>query len=415
VAQVMKWSGQREDGSRFGLLWDSNEKTRRDTKSTDPNEVWNWAELKQSIRYVCEHCGHAHYDEPLTRRRLADGGLYIRTNSNADGSHRSFGGVSQLVAPNLSWFNSQIGGVKNFLFARVAAKQGDDRRQREFFQKVMAEPYDPDKSTSTDRLPVLSEISIESGSEKRWQHQDRIFMAIDKQMGHYWALIEAWSMNGQRCVVFADMVNTLEELRAKQLEFNVPDECTFMDTSYNRVESYGECARHGHEAPLRGRKHWFCWWALEGTDAKYFDKFTRVQEANGTRVVKTQLPYQDPPGIGDPLFGTHLDDARRALLAGKKCPVVKWSNPTIKDITLNYRRRLEKSQDAFIAPGVSQHFNRQIYSEEKRLIERNGSREWKWVKVKKDNHLWDCWNMSTVAACMAGCVNVHAVAEGATS
>lgn len=385
--QPFIWSHVREDGTRAGMRWETSERTRRESGE------WRWGELVQTVRYECIHCGHAHGDDPLTRRRMTVDGKHVPQNPDAPSTVKSFN-WGQLAMPNLSWFETRIGGVKNFLIANEQAKRGHEKPLIEFFQKVVGEPYDPDKHLYSQRLQTVELVSNKEGSfEFQGVTFTRRMMAMDVQADHVWALVEAFSDKGDSVVLEAAKLFTWEEAAEMQERHKVDSVDVSVDVSHRRSEVITECVRHGKEVEHQGRPYWVCWTALQGDDT---DGFTCKYK--GKRVT---LPYSWPPTEGDPLLGLGKRHPRwKEFGEGKSrrtCAVMKWSNPTVKDVVL--RRRDGKATgiiDVAVPGEWNKEYSRQMHSQKK--VPAEGTRQkWKWVRFR-DDHLFDCKCMNIVRA-----------------
>lgn len=387
--QPFHWSHVREDGSRAGMRWETSERTRRESGE------WRWSELVQTVRYECIYCGHAHADDPLTRRRMTVDGRHVAMNPDAPATVRSFN-WGQLAMPNLSWFETRIGGVKNFLVANEQAKRGHEKPLIEFFQKVVGEPYDPDKHIYTQRLQTVDLMTDDSGAFEfqgvKFTHR---FMAVDVQADHFWSLVEAYSDRGDSVALEAAQLWTWEEVEEMRERHDVKHVDVSVDVSHRRTEVITECALHGEEVEHQGRVYWVCWSALQGDDSESFTCKTK-----GKRV---SLPYSWPPVEGDPLQGLGKRHPRaKEFLGGntrKSCAIIKWSNPTIKDVVI--RRRDGRAQaviDVAVPGEWNKEFTRQLHSQKKVPADgKYASHKWKWVKFR-DDHLFDCKCMNTVRA-----------------
>jgi len=386
--QPFKWVVFRPDGTRAGMRWEESERTRR------PSGEWRWQELLPTVRYECSKCGFGHVDDPLTRRRLTNSLKYFSQNPEAGPSLETFS-WNQLAVPNLSWFETKIGGVKNFLIAHEQAQKGVDGPQREFFQKVLAEPFDPDRFAHT-RLPTIELTTPKEG--KFWPLQDYIFMSVDVQMDHFWVLVQAWSKKGDDLTLFAGKLFSWEEVAVKQKDFFVPDRCVFVDAAHDQNTVYAQCVKHGHIENSKDGPAWICWTALKGDDRK---EFIWTPSRGPQRGRKIRLPYSWPPGTGDPSIGQAAPDES---IRGRYCAVIFWSNPTIKDIAKRRRDQMLKGVTSLVSPGDwNEEFSKQMFSERKKKIlnSLNQVTE-KWERIgKRPNHLWDCFCMALVAACMA--------------
>jgi hypothetical protein len=377
-----RFSGQRADGSRWGILYEQEK---------DDADRTNLARALETIRFACPHCAHVHLDTPATKGAWNLSGRY-RTDPAESQKKKSFHWGNVIDFP---WTEL----VEKWLAARAAARLGAEVPTIQFMQKQLAEFYDPAKGGAVENLPTVTVTVAEADSGKFWASQDHIFLSVDKQLGHFWALAEAWSKSGESMVLWADRLETWQQVAEKQAEFKVPDQCVLVDCGNWQSEVWAECARHGH-ADKSGK--WRCWWAMRGTASPAFT--TQRKNKKTGKIEPVRLPYSWPADKGDPCFGLAADDPRRKELAGKTCPVVSWSNPTIKDICGSRRDAMMKGRLAFVGQGVSDHFSRHLFAEAKRPNAKDPGR-YSWEVIgKRPNHLWDCYCMSAVAASMAGII-----------
>ena len=375
-----RFSGTRDDGTRWGIRYEQEKNEAGQTRL---------ARALETIRFECPHCSHPHLDNPRTKGQWNLSGRY-KSDPAESQKKKSFHWGNVIDFP---WTEL----VEKWLAARAAAHLGAEVPTIQFMQKQLAEFYDPAKGGHVEKLPTIALELTAAG--KFWEKQDFIFLTVDKQLGHFWALVEAWSKEGESMVLWADRLETWQDVANKQAEFKVPDQCVFVDCGNWQSEVWAECARHGHATK---DKKWKCWWALKGTASPSFSGQRKNTKTGKLEPVR--LPYTWPADKGDPCFGLASDDPRRKELAGKVCPVVGWSNPTIKDICGSRRDAMMRGKLAFVGNGVGPHFSRHLFAEAKRPSAKDpGKFTWE-VIGKRPNHLWDAYSMSTVAACMAGII-----------
>ena len=77
------------------------------------------------------------------------------------------------------------------LAVALMARLGAEVPTIQFMQKQLAEFYDPAKGGHVEKLPTIALETTAAG--KFWDRQDFIFLTVDKQLGHFWALVEAWA------------------------------------------------------------------------------------------------------------------------------------------------------------------------------------------------------------------------------
>lgn len=393
-AQPFYWNYTRPDGSRAAMRWETSDRTRRE------NGEWRWSELEKTVRYECVFCGHAHSDDPLTRRRLTDSGHFVALNADAPPAVESFT-WNQLAMPNLSWWETKIGGVRNFLIALEQAKRGYNKPLIEFYQKVVAEPYNP---MSHEYQEKLATVTIEDGAvtggtivHDKTEFNLRL-AAFDVQADHLWGLAEAWNAAGDSLTLEAAKLFSWDEARAFQEKWNVPDQNVLVDQSHRGFEVVQACCRFGHTERISGRDAWVCWKAMRGSDQ---DHFQYRPSGRSKRAQAINLPYAWPPAIGDPCSGLRTNDPRRAEFQGKVCQIITWSNPTIKDVVIARRDGRARGIKNLVRQGDwNEEFNRQMHSQKKvPVTAKYGGSKWRWEKFR-DDHLLDCKCMIVARAFM---------------
>lgn len=393
------WSYMREDESRAGMRWEESEKTRR------PNGEWIWSALVPTIRYECIYCGHGHTDDPQTRRRMLRSGEYIVFNPSAmervagARTKRSFS-YNQLSMTNLSWFETKTGGVKRFLNANEQAKKGNQDPLTEFFQKAVAEPYSPKKFYATNRLPV--EIVSD------WPEEHMRCLTVDVQETEFWGVVRAWSKTGESRMLWAGRLVSWGDIRAKQLEFKVPDSAVLVDSGDDTRTVYQQCAIHGHLEVKGGRGEWVCWRATKGEGGNSFPFFHK-------KLGRIDLPYRYPFSYGDPLGGQNEavrasffeslpDDAKKFFSGTGGMPrpsLIQFSNHAIKTILVKLRDG--KGAKFAVLKEVCDAWNEHMYAEHKEKVY-NPHGQYMGERFvnpqRKPNHLWDCEVLQVLAACL---------------
>ncbi len=396
--QPYDWDFRRPDGTRAAMRWDDTERTRR------PDGTWRWGELIQTIRYECIYCGERHYDDPVVRRRMSDNSKYVSQLGDSEAflnPHESFS-WNQLCILNLPWFETKQGGVKNYLIATDQYKKGNHALLQEFQQKVLAKSWDEARFAIFTKLPIHEITSGPDPEGKHWEKQDFLFMKIDVQLDHFWYLITAFSKDGEFQVLDFGKKYNWEDLREVQLKWGVRDQDVGCDCSHRQTEVWWHCVHYGHEETIRGKRVWFCWHSLRGTDEVQFIYVAKIAPGKTKKYV---LPYSWPPQRGDPCIGLRSDDPRRKTSKGRVCHVYAWSNPTIKDVAKNLRDAMAKGQRGSMRKAEwNDEFSKQMYSESKRL-NKLGRSKWE-VIGKRDNHGWDCFCM-TIVDCFKKRIFLH--------
>lgn len=394
-AQPFAWEHRRADGTFAAMRWDETETTRRESGE------WRWGELKPTIRYECIHCGSRHYDDPITRRRITST-LHYKAHNPDVVDHRSFT-WNQLAMPNLSWFETKIGGVKNYLSAMEQAGKGNDAPLMEFWMKVIAAPYNPAKHAAVASLQTVHVITTQKDPAPivvdgiTFEHR---LGACDVQEDWFRVVAQAYSARGDDITLEVATAYSWDDVSAFFDKWCVPPKNVSVDVSHRGHEVKIECCKHGDWVMNRGRRVWRCWRALKGDDQDWFTWNKQLQTGKTERV---QLPYSWPAQVGNPCATMRPDDPRRKLLLGKTCEVIAWSNPTIKDVVINRRDGRAKGIKSLVANGEwNDLFNMEMHSQKKVQADgKYGGGKWKWVKFRGD-HTLDCVCMNTVRAFQLG-------------
>jgi len=346
-------------------------------------EDWDFRLLRKSTYLECPSCRHRYEHTEYNRKLMLSQARYIPTNPNPKPEHLSHRWNALVLSPDvLSWGDLAVEWIQ----AELEYQKGNDAPSREFIQKRLAESYDPNRFLTTTKLPTI-EINT-SG----WAKESFRFLTVDVQEVEFWAVIRAWSRDGESRLMWAGKLLTYEEIEAKAAEFKVNPGCVFIDSSYDARRVYLECAKRNVVANIGGKQDWIGWKALNG-EAEARKSFV-YKRKDGKPVL---LPYSFPAKYVDPMMGREAKDRKYAKL-------FFWSNIAVKDILI--RLRDGKGAHWMAYDGVPDDWHTQMFSERRiRVYDRFGKESYKWERIgNRPNHLWDCECMQVVAACMASVI-----------
>jgi len=373
------------------IKWPTNEITK-------PNGRWNFDAVKRETRFVCEHCGAKIPHTEENSRLMNERGDYLVTNESAPFDQVSFRWNALVLSPSvLTWGDL----AAEWIVASKAWKAGYQEPMREFNTKREAKSFNPKKINPFENLPVIELQSPEAdagGRQKFWELQDFIFMGVDVQMHSFFVLVMAFGAGGDECAIFGAEVYNWSDVEEIQKRYGVADEDVMVDWSHRPTEVVQECARRGHWTTINRKKHWICWKALVGTDDYHFI----YQAPNG---MKVPLPYSWPPKSGDPSLSFRPDDPRKKDWLGKECQIIRWSNPSIKDIVIARRDGRVKAVRVETAKGDwNKEYFRQMHSQKKvQVAKQYGRSAWKYENFTDDHYL-DARCMCTVRAVQKGLI-----------
>lgn len=329
------------------------------------NGDWNFKAIKHGAFFECQHCAATFKHTEEVHRKMNAGAKYIPTNPNPTPGYISFRWNALCLSPSVcSWGDLAVEWLK----AEAEFAKGNEAPRKEFIQKRLAESYDPNKYITFQKLET---VKIDGD----WKLEKLRFMLVDVQETEFWVLIIAFSEAGDDLVLHAGKAFSWEEIRALQGQMKVNDRCVGVDCGFDTRKVYEMCARYG-------------WTALRGEDRREFEMARKGR--------KVMLPYSWPPAKGDPMMGTRLEGR-----AGS-CSVIRWSNPTIKDIAKRRRDGQTKTK-SLVADGVGDEFSQHMFSEyRKSEFDKRGNESVRWYRIgKRPNHLWDCYCMGVTMACLA--------------
>lgn len=346
----------------------------------DAKGRWLFDKLAPTIRHECPHCGHGHYDTPEVRRHILNRDGFVATNPSAPSEHVS------LTYPALlpGWVAWRM-VVEEFIEAMGSLKLGNIEPLKKWVGETLGQSWS-DRLRDirhTDRLNHLrGDYSIGEPAPAGWH----TFMGADRQAkdgDHYRWVVRAFSGDGESRLLGYGVVHAgpgleerLDEVRKKH---GVAPGCVMVDSGYKALEVYRACVRFG-------------WRAMRGDDAKYFN-FT--DPVDGKKIRRGwQIVYPE--------------EYRK--ISGKASRLFMWSNDFYKN-SLGYLLS-GAAGNWTIAKDVCDDYCRQITAEERREVAVGNRTEYRWVKVRKDDHYRDCELEILVAALEKGLVRVINEGEG---
>ena len=330
---------------------------------------WDYNLLKKNVCYECEHCHGRFLQTPEIHSLMNAGGVYLPTNSNPDPQTISFQWNSICLSPSeISWGELAVEWIK----AEAEWKVGNEYPRREFITKRLAESWSNEVLTTEVELPKLN--------SDQWTKEKYRFLTVDVQEDHYWALVQGWSDDGEDFIHFADRIVTIQDVRALQHQWSVPDTCVLIDSAFDSRRIYAACVDFG-------------WTAMRGEDVSTM----KVAVKGGG--YKNSF-YSWPPAKGDPNLGK-TSHGRNAV-----CSLIRWAKRGVLDIAGNRREGRHASAQCTVSPNVGEHFQKHMFAEQPRIERDKRGREFRrWHKIgKRPNHLWDCYCMGIVGACMVGVI-----------
>lgn len=355
---VPRWSRGRKD-TPGGVKWDKAAKRADGT--------WDLRRVAESTVYECPKCAAKHVPSAANGYAMNHSGRYTAPSPDAMPCHWSF--HWNCIASDFS----QLGSIAvEFLQAMAAVKRGTTELLKEFTQKKLAEAWE-EKPPEIDIAQLDSNYSV----GEAWEVDALRIMAVDVQQTHFWAVIRAFTKDGQSRMVTCARLDSwgavAEFAETNKVQYNavVVDSGKWPDTVYT------QCCLHGW-FPIKG----------EAVPGGYIvrDAANRAYRVMARKAEAAARPAQLAPGskfpsrplllISDQLSSEVLSKARSGNLAG-------WT--LAKDTPQFYREQLASM----------------VRVPEKNRV--TGQTAWVWKEFgKAGNHLWDCERYAIAAAFLAG-------------
>ncbi len=370
----LKWADKKERV----IIWEDNDLTRPEGK------VWNFQEVKKTIRFVCPHCKCEHEDSLQTRVEMNRLGGYDLMNTNAPEDKRSFH-VSQLAAPWVPW--EEI--VERWIKATERLKTGDVELLKNFIVKRLAETWEHQSLGGTHAV-ITGGYTLKDVFQ--WQQEARRFLTVDVQEKggrHFWAVARSWSEDGKSRLVQPAKLNTWADVDAMAKENRILPGSVCVDARFATSEVLEACAIYG--------------WTWMQADEKARQYGHRIPESDTTIFRPYSTPRTRDPGIGTRTAGRRLSYGinfskewvrelihRRIMGLGTEWGLpddiadLEWKGTSTKKTSY-----LEQLNSWVMAEKVDKQTNKP-----KKF----------WKKINRDDHLRACEEMQLVAAAMQGMI-----------
>lgn len=252
------------------------------------------------------------------------------------------------------------------LEARAAVKQGNIDLLRQFIQKRLAEAWEEDLTDNREALVGNGYLVSEYADGRKIENEAQRFLTVDKQRDHFWACVRAWRRNGESMLLWYGRIETFDQVHDLSIRYGIGNKLVFIDAQYDTDQVYSACARMN-------------WTALHGSGQKSF-------------------PYRRQNGevIHRPF--TRFGEAQAASVG--RARYAHWASDRIKDIL--HAHRTGQAAEWNIPDDAPDEWMKQIDAELKREVTNSKTNQidYRWVRVRKNNHAWDCEAMQIVAALM---------------
>lgn len=329
----------------------------------DADETKTDLERAKTAKIKCgnDECGWHCEDKPQQRRKIAEGARYVATNEDALPGHVGF---HYNVLCN--WRKPLWEIVLLWLESKRAQRVGNLDPLRQFIQKRLAEPWEEDLSENREQLVGSGYILSEYVDGRKIEDEAFRFLTADVQRDHFWVGIRAWRSNGSSRHLLYERVESFDQILELQRQYGINPKMVFVDAQYNTDKVYCACANQD-------------WTALHGSGRESFP----YRKKDGTMIHRPFTRFQTAQASN-----------------GMQARYSHWASDRIKDIL--HAHRIGQAGEWEIPDDVSRDWMKQVDSEVKREVTNAKTKQvdYRWVKVRRDNHAWDVEAMQIVAALM---------------
>ncbi len=272
--QAFEW---RTSEGEFCIKWDKNE-------TTFPGGRWNYDEMAKTIRYECSNpdCDQIFRDTEGDRRiQTYDCGEFLPpANPFAPRDTVSIT-WNQLCVPWVPWKEIVIDWIE----AMEAYEIGDSTKLMNFIQRRLAQNWeDGEMRFKMDDDAPQSDYELGDA----WPDEKERFLSGDVQQKggrHIICVVRAFAEDGRSRALWAGRLESFEEVKAKQEEFQILGKRVGLDCAHDSSEVEAACAKYGWIAMLGNDG--ISWpWEDEKTGGKIqkpFDSGKKVWTGLGTR------------------------------------------------------------------------------------------------------------------------------------
>ncbi len=351
------FGGKREDGSRWGLVWNEDAK-RRDGSV-------NKARAIETGRYVCFETGREYLDVPGTIAGWNRDGIYIPQRLDANKTTTSYSVNGLLNRTFASLIDEKIDAME-------LAKRGDMSAMRDWVQKSEVRPWEEQHLTVTIEGKRSGYVTADYENGEVWAGEKIRSMMVDRQGGqagdtpHRWIEITAWKPDGSSRQLYFGRCDTKEAMREIQRRYNVKDGAVWQDAAFEKHKVFEECVEYG-------------WRACFGSNqASWTHEIINPTDRNER--LKVRLPYS-------PIQSSELKQ-------GQIARYLLFSEDYCADILANLvaGRGMPRELPDDVIPAYLEH----LKAEHKIL--KNGKYVWEKIHSSKANHGWDTSKMGIAFA-----------------
>ena len=363
-----RWSGQREDGTRWGMIWDTHK---------EPSGLWDVPKCVPSVRYECQYCGHPHIDGTRTKSEWNRTGKYDVEKTDKNPKRKSFHYTAVIDYP---WDEL----VDLYLQAINSWKMGVSEPLIQFFQKRMAEP-------KSERLLLEEGTNFRTQKyeiNSDWEDESERVLTADRQAEDvYWVMVRGWAKTGESRRLWFGKLFSGSEIEAKRSEYKVHPKRVLIDSGFKPKGDHGvyaDCIRYSW-IPVKGVGE-------ESGMAVVFKHRVEREEGGDLTVEIVERSYAEPAWVDPEIGKGRIED---------QVQLIRFSAPTYADrVDALIERGLWKEPELDDGDPMDAEYRRQMSAEFKKAKRDKFTGVVKMVRVcpSRNNHAYDCAKMQVLGA-----------------
>lgn len=348
----------------------------------------DWSKIFPTIRYLCSHCGHEHFECDELHSHIVNRGKWIAQYPRAnEGLARRLVGFrwNSMLLHRIDGVPAWQKLVQEFVEAEISfTNHGIVQPLQDFIAKRMGEWWSVGDEHAKKDL-TLSAYSIKDPISPEW---DEIALTVDVQETHFWFVACGWKHNGAARILDCGKLYGEGDILTKQNSLGLRGpQFVFLDATWSKGHRVQKtCAAHN-------------WTALRGTDREGFDHITNRRDHRG-QLVTTRKIYSREKRI-DVGIGTRE--------AGRRfCAQYDFASNVAEGML---QERIDRKELSFEIPNDAPqelHDHLAGIKYDKKFNKTTGFPEWYWKDIANGEvHLRDCCKMQIIFAAMAKCITVE--------
>ena len=363
---LLKFSTKSEQHGDCGLRW-----WHQNEEEAKTDGAWDFRKVRALAHYKCQCCGGVVHD--FERRDMLQVGEWRPQNERAPEGRHGYN-ISSLYS---------ILGMETSL-ASIASKflisKGLRSDLKTFVNDWLAEPWDETRAYD------FQEVKLEVFRPQEIPADSTNLMAIDVQQRGFWCVVRRFAKpsdarpHGESWLLFADFVETEDDLLELQKDYDVKGENVTVDIAHRPNQVSRMIIKNN-------------WRGILGSNTRKFNH----NGPSGTRVQRIFSVVQ----WRDPMLGTAWESRTMA-----RAPYVLFSKHDALDMvsSLRYADPAIWHCTVNVSPEYARHLNSRVKRQQKN--KRTGKVQFEWCELHQSNHLSDCESHVTIRALMLGLLSM---------